>query len=296
MKLKVIVIAVAAALSTGAFAADEAKKDTKAGGKDSAPVTQQQQGAKNGGSASAGSSSAGNGSASAGASGKQAGQQRNAEGSGDKAMSRGAGQAHSADMVKQVQQSLKDKGIDAGPVDGKFGPLTQKGVKQFQEQQKLQATGRLDQQTLSALGVSGSASAGAGQAAPAKDGAKASGGASAGASGQAAPAKDGAKASGSASGGASAGSSGSADAKSGDAKSGNGASASGAAGASAPKAPKDAGEQARSGSSNDGSAGSGLPAGGDPGAASSGAGTPGSAAPAPKKPKPGTTGGSSSGM
>ena len=289
MKLKVIVIAVAAALSTGAFAADEAKKDTKAGGKDSAPMAQQQQGAKNGGSASAGSSSAGSGSASAGASGKQAGQERNAEGSGGKAMSRG--QAHSADMVKQVQQSLKDKGIDAGPVDGKFGPLTQKGVKQFQEQQKFQATGQLDQQTLSALGVSGSASAGAGQAAPAKDGAKASGGASAGASGQAAPAKDGAKASGSASGGASAGSSGSADAKS-----GNGASASGAAGAPAPKAPKDAGEQARSGSSNDGSAGSGLPAGGDPGAASSGAGTPGSAAPASKKPKPGTDGSSGSGM
>src|SRR5688572_17017334 len=179
MKLRAIVIAVAAALSTGAFAADQAKQPNEARGKDS-PAVSQPQGAKAEGSASAGSSSAGSGSASAGASGKQAGQQRNAEGSGEKAMSRsGGGQAHSADMVKNVQQSLKDKGIDAGPVDGKFGPLTQKGVKQFQEQQKMKATGRLDQQTLSALGVSGSASAGAsGQAAPAKDGAKASGSAS----------------------------------------------------------------------------------------------------------------------
>lgn len=224
MKVKLMVIAVAAALSAGAYAADEAKKDTKASGKDSAPMAQQQ-GAKNGGSASAGSSAAGQGSASAGASGKQAGQRA---------------QAHSPDMVKQVQQSLKDKGIDAGPIDGRYGPLTQKGVKQFQEQQNMKATGQLDQQTLSALGVSGSASAGA--------------------SGQGAAAGS-AKDSGAKSGGASAGSSGSAGA---GAKSGNGASAG--SGAAAPKAPKDAAEQSSSGSSNDGSAGARVPAGGNPGA------------------------------
>jgi peptidoglycan hydrolase-like protein with peptidoglycan-binding domain len=62
-------------------------------------------------------------------------------------------QVQSSDVVKQVQQQLKQKGIDAGPVDGRWGPLTERGVKQFQKSQNIQASGQLDEQTLGALGI-----------------------------------------------------------------------------------------------------------------------------------------------
>jgi peptidoglycan hydrolase-like protein with peptidoglycan-binding domain len=69
----------------------------------------------------------------------------------------------SPDVVKKAQQALKDKGHDAGPIDGKYGPLTAQGVKKFQEAEKIKVTGQLDAQTLSALGIEqGSSAAGAG--------------------------------------------------------------------------------------------------------------------------------------
>src|SRR5579859_2692601 len=57
--------------------------------------------------------------------------------------------------VSEAQQALNDKGFNAGPVDGVAGPKTQAALKQFQQSQGLQASGKLDQQTLSALESSG---------------------------------------------------------------------------------------------------------------------------------------------
>jgi peptidoglycan hydrolase-like protein with peptidoglycan-binding domain len=127
MKLKTIVTAVAAAmLSAGAYAGggEHSKQQPRAEGGNGA-MTQSQSGQQSAGSQ---------------------GQQQ--------------AQAQSPEVVKQAQQALKDKGIDAGPVDGQWGPLTQQGVKQFQQQNQIQATGQLDQQTLASLGVGQSASAG----------------------------------------------------------------------------------------------------------------------------------------
>lgn len=63
-------------------------------------------------------------------------------------------QSQSPEVVKQAQQKLAQKGYEVGAADGQLGPRTQEGVKKFQEQQNLTATGRLDRQTLAALGVS----------------------------------------------------------------------------------------------------------------------------------------------
>jgi peptidoglycan hydrolase-like protein with peptidoglycan-binding domain len=59
----------------------------------------------------------------------------------------------SRDELRQAQQKLKDKGDYKGAVDGKAGPQTAQAVKDFQKQNSLRQTGRLDQQTLSKLGV-----------------------------------------------------------------------------------------------------------------------------------------------
>jgi hypothetical protein len=57
-------------------------------------------------------------------------------------------------IVRSVQQSLHQKGYDAGAVDGRWGSNTESAVRQFQEANGLAPTGSLDPQTLSALGVS----------------------------------------------------------------------------------------------------------------------------------------------
>jgi peptidoglycan hydrolase-like protein with peptidoglycan-binding domain len=65
--------------------------------------------------------------------------------------------------VKQVQEALKDKGFDPGPVDGIMGPKTQEALRSFQQSKNLKATGRVDAQTRKELGVEqGAASTGAG--------------------------------------------------------------------------------------------------------------------------------------
>lgn len=73
----------------------------------------------------------------------------------------GATQARDPEMIKQVQQKLNEQGHNVGQVDGIMGPKTQKGLKDFQQAKGLKATGQLDRQTLAALGVSGTAGAGA---------------------------------------------------------------------------------------------------------------------------------------
>lgn len=142
MKLKLLVLAIASALSAGAFAAEQTGQQKSQSGNQ--PMSQpsgaqdSQQPARPGAQA-------------------QVRQQDRVRDPSQHA------QGMSSDAVKQAQQALKDKGHDVGPIDGRYGPLTQKGVKEFQEKQNMKATGRLDQETLSALGVQeGSSAVGAG--------------------------------------------------------------------------------------------------------------------------------------
>ena len=55
--------------------------------------------------------------------------------------------------VRNVQQALNDKGYDAGPIDGQWGPNTEEAVRRFQQASGLPPTGELEGSTLSALGV-----------------------------------------------------------------------------------------------------------------------------------------------
>ncbi len=64
-------------------------------------------------------------------------------------------------QLTQIQQALNDKGLNAGPVDGKMGPKTKAAIKQFQAQQGLQASGKLDAQTVAMLTTGANASSNA---------------------------------------------------------------------------------------------------------------------------------------
>jgi peptidoglycan hydrolase-like protein with peptidoglycan-binding domain len=59
----------------------------------------------------------------------------------------------SAGTVREVQQALQSKGFDVGPIDGVMGPRTSAALREFQQQQGLKGSGRLDRETLSALNV-----------------------------------------------------------------------------------------------------------------------------------------------
>ena len=72
-----------------------------------------------------------------------------------------------AEQVKAVQQALKDKGHDPGEVDGKMGPKTQAALRDYQQKEGLKATGRLDSETASKLGVQASASSSSSSSSPA---------------------------------------------------------------------------------------------------------------------------------
>jgi len=56
--------------------------------------------------------------------------------------------------VKKMQQTLQDKGHYRGEVDGVFGLRTRASLRGFQKAENLPATGQLDTQTASKLGVS----------------------------------------------------------------------------------------------------------------------------------------------
>ena len=51
------------------------------------------------------------------------------------------------DLVKKAQESMVAKGIDPGPIDGIWGPLTRGGVIEFQKRAGLTVSGRLDDAT-----------------------------------------------------------------------------------------------------------------------------------------------------
>jgi hypothetical protein len=59
----------------------------------------------------------------------------------------------SSDQIRQVQIVLKEKGFDV-EVDGVLGPRTTRALTTFQRQQGFQVTGRIDNQTVTALGLS----------------------------------------------------------------------------------------------------------------------------------------------
>jgi len=60
----------------------------------------------------------------------------------------------SVEEIRQVQTVLKEKGFNV-EVDGKLGPRTKQMLMSFQRQQGFQATGEIDTETVSALGISG---------------------------------------------------------------------------------------------------------------------------------------------
>ena len=60
--------------------------------------------------------------------------------------------------LRQVQTALKHQGLYRGRVDGKWGPNTEHGVLAFQKKNNLQATGQLDEATLSAMNIGGASS------------------------------------------------------------------------------------------------------------------------------------------
>jgi carboxyl-terminal processing protease len=55
--------------------------------------------------------------------------------------------------VKSAQDALKAKGYDPGASDGAMGPRTRAAVRNFQKAEGLRATGRLDPETRTKLGV-----------------------------------------------------------------------------------------------------------------------------------------------
>ena len=59
--------------------------------------------------------------------------------------------------VSAMQQALKDKGYDPGPVDGHMGPRTKAALMDYQRKEGLSPTGRWDNETAAKLGVQTSA-------------------------------------------------------------------------------------------------------------------------------------------
>ncbi len=62
----------------------------------------------------------------------------------------------SPDMIKEVQQRLQQEGLYHGAIDGVWGPRTEAALRSYQQQHNLNATGRIDQQTLTAMNLVGS--------------------------------------------------------------------------------------------------------------------------------------------
>lgn len=59
------------------------------------------------------------------------------------------------ETVSQIQQVLKNQGFYTGAVDGAFGSGTEQAVKAFQQAYGLTADGKVGNQTLQAMGISG---------------------------------------------------------------------------------------------------------------------------------------------
>ncbi|HHW02085.1 MAG TPA: peptidoglycan-binding protein [Thermoanaerobacterales bacterium] len=55
------------------------------------------------------------------------------------------------DDVRELQSKLQSLGYNVGPIDGIFGPLTEKAVKQFQKDNGLKVDGIVGPQTYDML-------------------------------------------------------------------------------------------------------------------------------------------------
>lgn len=64
-----------------------------------------------------------------------------------------SGGMHHHGMVRDAQAALNDKGYNAGPVDGVWGPSTESAVRRYQADKGLTQSGTLDGATLASLGV-----------------------------------------------------------------------------------------------------------------------------------------------
>jgi peptidoglycan hydrolase-like protein with peptidoglycan-binding domain len=56
-------------------------------------------------------------------------------------------------QTENIQEALKEKGFDPGPIDGVIGPMTRQALKNFQQANNLKATGTVDAETARELGV-----------------------------------------------------------------------------------------------------------------------------------------------
>jgi peptidoglycan hydrolase-like protein with peptidoglycan-binding domain len=61
-----------------------------------------------------------------------------------------------------VNSTPPPEGFDPGAVDGRLGPQTQQGLKDFQASRGLEPSGQLDPQTVAALGLESDSSAATG--------------------------------------------------------------------------------------------------------------------------------------
>jgi peptidoglycan hydrolase-like protein with peptidoglycan-binding domain len=61
--------------------------------------------------------------------------------------------AEGSEDTQKLQEALKAKGHDPGPIDGIMGPKTRAALRAFQEASGIKATGKLDDQTAEKLGV-----------------------------------------------------------------------------------------------------------------------------------------------
>lgn len=56
-------------------------------------------------------------------------------------------------LIREVQQALKDKGHDPGPIDGVLGPKVRSALRSYQKAEGLRVTGRPDSTTMDRLGI-----------------------------------------------------------------------------------------------------------------------------------------------
>ena len=75
-----------------------------------------------------------------------------------KAPAKSAASGGGSENVRKVQQALKDKGQDPGPIDGRMGPKTKAAIKAYQSANNMKATGSMDSATMKSLGVESASS------------------------------------------------------------------------------------------------------------------------------------------